>query len=119
MVCILHYASQECEDCRGSEISLGLAVVANPYVCSDNTCGLQLSSRSCVLYRVNDSKFGLQAGVFTHDMDKAFYAFEHMEVSLPMSQLPAFSLSPYCLKASMHVQRLAADRVQVCSSLRS
>ena len=30
--------------------------------------------------RVNDSKFGLQAGVFTHDMDKAFYAFEHLEV---------------------------------------
>ena len=33
--------------------------------------------------RVNDSKFGLQAGVFTHDMDKAFYAFENLEVTLP------------------------------------
>ena len=31
-------------------------------------------------HRVNDSKYGLQAGVFTHDMDKAWYAFEHMEV---------------------------------------
>ncbi|CAD7696107.1 unnamed protein product [Ostreobium quekettii] len=30
--------------------------------------------------RVNDSVFGLQAGVFTHDMDKAFYAFEQLEV---------------------------------------
>ncbi len=34
-------------------------------------------------HRVNDSKFGLQAGIFTHDMDKAFYAFEHLEVTLP------------------------------------
>ena len=25
----------------------------------------------CVLGRVNDSKYGLQAGVFTHDLDKA------------------------------------------------
>ena len=31
---------------------------------------------------MNDSKFGLQAGIFTHDMDKAFYAFEHLEVTL-------------------------------------
>ena len=30
--------------------------------------------------RVNDSKYGLQAGVFTHDMDKAWHAFEHLEV---------------------------------------
>jgi acyl-CoA reductase-like NAD-dependent aldehyde dehydrogenase len=30
--------------------------------------------------RTNDSMYGLQAGVFTHDMDKAFYAFEHMVV---------------------------------------
>ena len=29
---------------------------------------------------VNDSVYGLQAGVFTHDMDKAFYAFETCEV---------------------------------------
>ncbi|GMH42860.1 hypothetical protein BSKO_10779 [Bryopsis sp. KO-2023] len=29
---------------------------------------------------VNNSVFGLQAGVFTHDMDKAFYAFENLEV---------------------------------------
>ncbi|BDA51294.1 probable lactaldehyde dehydrogenase at C-terminar half [Coccomyxa sp. Obi] len=30
--------------------------------------------------KVNDSKYGLQAGVFTHDMDKAWHAFEHLEV---------------------------------------
>ena len=29
---------------------------------------------------VNDSVFGLQAGVFTKDIDKAFYAFEALEV---------------------------------------
>eukprot|EP00696_Hemimastix_kukwesjijk_P014290 gnl/Hemi2/2825_TR1006_c0_g1_i1.p1 gnl/Hemi2/2825_TR1006_c0_g1~~gnl/Hemi2/2825_TR1006_c0_g1_i1.p1 ORF type:complete len:521 (-),score=161.57 gnl/Hemi2/2825_TR1006_c0_g1_i1:211-1773(-) len=30
--------------------------------------------------RVNNSTFGLQAGVFTNDLNKAFYAFEHCEV---------------------------------------
>eukprot|EP00160_Parvularia_atlantis_P014054 Unigene3275_Nuclearia_a/m.10036 Unigene3275_Nuclearia_a/g.10036 ORF Unigene3275_Nuclearia_a/g.10036 Unigene3275_Nuclearia_a/m.10036 type:complete len:487 (+) Unigene3275_Nuclearia_a:94-1554(+) len=33
-----------------------------------------------VIEQVNDSKFGLQAGVFTHDLNKAFYAYEHLEV---------------------------------------
>ena len=28
----------------------------------------------------NDSKYGLQAGVFTHDLDKAWYAFEKLDV---------------------------------------
>ena len=30
--------------------------------------------------KVNDSRFGLQAGYFTHDLDKAQYAFEHTDV---------------------------------------
>jgi glyceraldehyde-3-phosphate dehydrogenase (NADP+) len=30
--------------------------------------------------RVNDSEFGLQAGVITNDIHKALYAFEHLEV---------------------------------------
>jgi len=30
--------------------------------------------------KVNDSVFGLQAGVFTKDINRAFYAFEHLEV---------------------------------------
>jgi len=29
---------------------------------------------------VNDSRYGLQAGVFTHDLDKAWYAFEKLDV---------------------------------------
>ena len=29
---------------------------------------------------VNDSKYGLQAGVFTHDLDKAWFAFEKLDV---------------------------------------
>lgn len=33
-----------------------------------------------VIAEVNNSKFGLQAGIFTKDMDKAFYAYEHLEV---------------------------------------
>ena len=34
------------------------------------------------LCSVNESVYGLQAGIFTHDMDKAFYAFETLEVRL-------------------------------------
>jgi glyceraldehyde-3-phosphate dehydrogenase (NADP+) len=34
--------------------------------------------------KVNDSRFGLQAGYFTHDLDKAQYAFEHTEVGAVM-----------------------------------
>ena len=30
--------------------------------------------------RVNDSRFGLQAGVFTRDLDKAFYAYHELDV---------------------------------------
>ena len=30
--------------------------------------------------RVNDSVFGLQAGIFTKDIDKAFYAWNELEV---------------------------------------
>jgi len=33
-----------------------------------------------VIEEVNDSKFGLQAGVFTKDLNKAFYAYEHLDV---------------------------------------
>ena len=29
---------------------------------------------------VNDSEYGLQAGVFTHDLDKAWHAFEKLDV---------------------------------------
>ena len=40
------------------------------------------NSTTCVpaMHRVNDSKYGLQSGVFTHDMDKAWYAFERLDV---------------------------------------
>ncbi len=29
---------------------------------------------------MNTSKFGLQAGVFTKNLDRAFYAYEHLDV---------------------------------------
>lgn len=32
-----------------------------------------------VVQRVNDSKFGLQCGVFTKDLNRAWYAFDHVE----------------------------------------
>ncbi len=38
------------------------------------------SSFEAVCRRVNDSDFGLQAGVFSKDIDSAFYAFNELEV---------------------------------------
>lgn len=38
---------------------------------------VQQTSTAC---SANDSKYGLQAGVFTHDLDKAWYAFEKLDV---------------------------------------
>ncbi len=83
-------------------IPLGLVMVIFSHVCSHSTCGSQLSSRADMLRRVNDSKFGLQAGVFTHDMDKAFYAFEHMEVKLPASRSQHSATPPYSFKPSIY-----------------
>ena len=44
-----------------------------------------LIDKACAKHTVlacsaNDSKYGLQAGVFTHDLDKAWYAFEKLDV---------------------------------------
>jgi len=33
-----------------------------------------------VLDRVNNSRYGLQTGIFTRDLKKAFYAFENLHV---------------------------------------
>ena len=44
-------------------------------------CTLEpFSDFKAVVAKVNASKFGLQAGVFTQDLQKAFYAYEHLEV---------------------------------------
>ena len=48
--------------------------------------------------RVNDSAFGLQAGVFTRDMHNAYYAFEHLEVGgVVINDVPSFRVDsmPY------------------------
>lgn len=37
----------------------------------------------------NDTHYGLQAGVFTTDLNKAFYAFEHLEVIEALHKLLA------------------------------
>jgi acyl-CoA reductase-like NAD-dependent aldehyde dehydrogenase len=50
------------------------------------------------LARVNDSRFGLQAGVFTTDIKKAFLAFESLEVGgVMINQVPTFRVEnmPY------------------------
>lgn len=47
---------------------------------------------------VNDSAFGLQAGVFTSDIDHAFYAFNHLEVgSVVVNDVPSLRIDsmPY------------------------
>lgn len=33
-----------------------------------------------VIKHINSSRFGLQSGVFTHNFDKAFYAYEHLDM---------------------------------------
>ncbi len=47
---------------------------------------------------VNDSKFGLQAGIFTHDIEKAFYAFNHIDVGgVIINDIPTYRVDhmPY------------------------
>ena len=58
------------------------ALPAAPHAALPNIIRRQpLNQKMCpCARRVNDSKYGLQAGVFTHDLDKAWHAFEHMEV---------------------------------------
>ena len=48
-----------------------------------------------VIDKINDTPFGLQAGVFTQDIHKAFYAFKHVHAVRSLSK---FLSSPlYCL----------------------
>lgn len=49
-------------------------------------------------HRVNDSVFGLQAGVFTNNLDAAFYAFNELEVgAVVINDVPSFRVDsmPY------------------------
>jgi glyceraldehyde-3-phosphate dehydrogenase (NADP+) len=48
--------------------------------------------------KVNDSRFGLQAGVFTHDLDHAFRAFRDLEVGgVTVNEVPTYRVDhmPY------------------------
>jgi acyl-CoA reductase-like NAD-dependent aldehyde dehydrogenase len=46
-------------------------------------------ARAC--QRVNASRFGLQAGVFTASLDAAFHAFNHLEVgAVIINDVPSF-----------------------------
>jgi len=50
------------------------------------------------LVRINDSRFGLQAGVFTRDIGNVFRAFEQIEVGgLMINEVPTFRVDtmPY------------------------
>ena len=58
------------DDCLvHAEEVFGPVVVLNPVTSDDD--GLD---------RVNDSRYGLQAGVFTHDLHTAFRAFQRLQV---------------------------------------
>lgn len=51
-----------------------------------------------VIERVNDSQFGLQAGIFTRDIKTAFYAIDHLEVGgVMVGDMPTFRVDqmPY------------------------
>jgi acyl-CoA reductase-like NAD-dependent aldehyde dehydrogenase len=50
------------------------------------------------LFKVNDSRFGLQAGLFTHDIDHAFRAFQELEVGgITVNETPSWRVDhmPY------------------------
>ena len=48
-------------------------------------------SRRSSCWRVTDSKFGLQAGVFTDDLGKAYEAYDRLEVGgVLINQVPTF-----------------------------
>lgn len=45
--------------------------------------------------KVDDSRYGLQAGVFTKDLEKAFYAYENIEVGgVMINDVPTFRIDP-------------------------
>ncbi len=72
------------QPCRDDEI-FGPVTVIEPYVEWEE-----------VLERVNDSVFGLQAGVFTRDLDRAFQAFEALEVGgVIVNDYPTFRLDHF------------------------
>ncbi len=53
---------------------------------------------ACTCERVNDSRYGLQAGVFTRDIDSAYYAFNTLDVgAVVINDVPAFRVDsmPY------------------------
>ncbi|MDH3259262.1 MAG: aldehyde dehydrogenase family protein, partial [Deltaproteobacteria bacterium] len=50
------------------------------------------------IWKVNDSIYGLQAGVFTKDVDKAMYAFKNLDVGgVMINDVPTFRVDhmPY------------------------
>jgi len=50
------------------------------------------------LLRINDSRFGLQAGIFTRDIGNVFRGFEQIEVGgLMINEVPSFRVDtmPY------------------------
>jgi acyl-CoA reductase-like NAD-dependent aldehyde dehydrogenase len=50
----------------------------------------------------NNTHYGLQSGIFTKDLNKAFYAFEHMEVSLSPTCCSSVEIVMYKSFASLH-----------------
>lgn len=65
---------------------LGCCEVFGPVACLE-----RFSSIEKVCDRVNASAFGLQAGVFTRNLDAAFYAFNELEVGgVVINDVPSF-----------------------------
>lgn len=70
--------------CRDEEV-FGPVTVLEPYVDFDEA-----------LRGVNDSPFGLQAGVFTKDVDRAFRAFRELEVGgVIVNDFPTFRIDNF------------------------
>ena len=82
------------EDCP-HDARLWCQEVFGPVVCLESYDGTDFRE---IVTKVNDSDFGLQAGVYTTDLNKAWYAFENIDAGgVLINQVPSYRIDsqPY------------------------
>lgn len=77
------------------DVRLWKEEVFGPVVCLESYDGTDFRD---IIEKVNDSDFGLQAGVYTTDLNKAWYAFENIDAGgVLINQVPSYRIDsqPY------------------------